>query len=132
MNNQGKQKGMGPGGTCVCPKCGEEVEHEAGKPCTEMSCVKCKEKMVRKGMLEEAENIVDNILNNMISIQEQSKDVTMNDVKELTDKLKQKGFKDTNKLQGVLNKANSIARQKGRVGDKRLVVGIMMAMIRGK
>jgi hypothetical protein len=30
---------------CVCPKCGHEVEHEAGKPCKEYLCPKCKVKM---------------------------------------------------------------------------------------
>jgi len=31
----------GPGGFCVCPKCGEKVAHAAGQPCLQMLCPKC-------------------------------------------------------------------------------------------
>ena len=31
----------GPGGLCVCPKCGEKVAHSAGHPCLQMQCPKC-------------------------------------------------------------------------------------------
>lgn len=33
--------GLGPGGKCKCPKCGEEVSHKIGKPCNNMKCPKC-------------------------------------------------------------------------------------------
>ncbi|MCL5017154.1 MAG: cation diffusion facilitator family transporter [Patescibacteria group bacterium] len=46
--NKGKFKrtdsyddGKGPGGKCVCPKCGYEVEHKAGVPCSSLKCPKC-------------------------------------------------------------------------------------------
>ena len=31
------------GGTdiCVCPKCGQEIEHERGTPCNKMKCPEC-------------------------------------------------------------------------------------------
>jgi NAD-dependent SIR2 family protein deacetylase len=40
---------MGPGGECVCPKCGESAPHQRGLPCFEQACPKCGTKMVRKG-----------------------------------------------------------------------------------
>ena len=34
---------------CVCPKCGYKVEHEAGKPCREISCPTCIVPLEREG-----------------------------------------------------------------------------------
>lgn len=31
----------GPGGECVCPKCGQKAPHTTGRPCTDMTCPKC-------------------------------------------------------------------------------------------
>lgn len=42
--------GAGPEGTCVCPACGNEKEHDPGTPCTEIKCPKCGTPMVRKGV----------------------------------------------------------------------------------
>ncbi len=39
---------MGPGGECVCPKCGATASHERGIPCTSMKCPKCGARMTRK------------------------------------------------------------------------------------
>lgn len=44
---QSFRHGMGPSGYCLCVRCGEKVSHKKGTPCFEMSCPKCKEKMVR-------------------------------------------------------------------------------------
>jgi len=38
----------GPGGDCVCPKCGTTVEHTVGQSCSSVSCPKCGSKMTRK------------------------------------------------------------------------------------
>ena len=39
---------MGPGGECVCPKCGHVAAHQRGIPCTKQACPKCGTNMVRK------------------------------------------------------------------------------------
>jgi len=44
---QPEGKGYGPGGTCVCPNCGYEEEHQRGQPCYEKECPKCGTKMMR-------------------------------------------------------------------------------------
>jgi hypothetical protein len=37
----------GPGGSCVCPRCGQRVAHVTGQPCNAMSCPKCGANMTR-------------------------------------------------------------------------------------
>lgn len=44
----GSRAGAGPGGECVCPKCGTTVPHDVGKPCYFVKCPKCGSTMVRK------------------------------------------------------------------------------------
>ncbi len=39
---------MGPGGSCVCPKCSHDVPHQRGVPCYQVKCPKCGNPMVRK------------------------------------------------------------------------------------
>lgn len=39
--------GLGPGGECVCPSCGNKVPHQAGVPCYTVKCPKCGSPMVR-------------------------------------------------------------------------------------
>lgn len=40
-------KGLGPGGSCVCPSCGAEIPHQQGVPCYQMTCPKCSARMTR-------------------------------------------------------------------------------------
>ena len=40
--------GLGPGGQCVCPKCGHLVPHQQGIPCLEQDCPECGQKMTRQ------------------------------------------------------------------------------------
>jgi len=44
----GKRGFNGPGGCCVCPKCGEKIEHVQGVPCRSNTCGKCGTIMVRE------------------------------------------------------------------------------------
>jgi hypothetical protein len=37
----------GPGGECVCPKCGEKAPDTVGKPCVQVACPKCGTPMTR-------------------------------------------------------------------------------------
>lgn len=43
----------GPGGYCVCAKCGEKAPHEQGTKCTSIKCPACGHTMVREELLEE-------------------------------------------------------------------------------
>lgn len=40
------RQGIGPGGFCICPKCGYKKIHEAGIPCREEKCPNCGTKMM--------------------------------------------------------------------------------------
>jgi predicted Fe-Mo cluster-binding NifX family protein len=37
----------GPGGSCVCPNCGEKTPHTAGQPCNRLKCPNCGTPMTR-------------------------------------------------------------------------------------
>lgn len=52
---QGRNKGgaFGPGGFCVCAKCGEKVPHKQGVKCTTISCPECGNTMVREELLNQ-------------------------------------------------------------------------------
>jgi hypothetical protein len=39
--------GSGPGGFCVCPRCGAKADHRQGIPCTQVVCSRCDQPMVR-------------------------------------------------------------------------------------
>ena len=40
-------QGLGTGGSCVCPSCGNSIPHDRGVPCTQINCPKCGSKMTR-------------------------------------------------------------------------------------
>lgn len=44
----GNKAGAGPGGKCICPSCGEKLDHKIGVPCFTMDCPKCGAKMYRE------------------------------------------------------------------------------------
>ncbi|MGQ9623144.1 MAG: hypothetical protein ACUVTO_06885 [Candidatus Caldatribacteriaceae bacterium] len=45
----GMRFGAGPGGFCVCPKCGYRKPHQAGVRCMDEKCPQCGSAMVREG-----------------------------------------------------------------------------------
>ncbi len=40
--------GRGPGGYCVCPKCGYKIPHQRGVPCSSLLCPNCKVNLERE------------------------------------------------------------------------------------
>ncbi len=42
----------GPGGYCICAKCGEKIPHRAGVKCTTLKCPSCGHTMIREELLE--------------------------------------------------------------------------------
>jgi hypothetical protein len=44
----GNKPASGPGGNCVCPKCGHKEPHVAGQRCLDLVCPKCGTKMTRE------------------------------------------------------------------------------------
>lgn len=44
----GTKPGSGPGGNCVCPRCGHKTAHIAGQRCVDIACPKCGTKMVKE------------------------------------------------------------------------------------
>jgi hypothetical protein len=44
----GNKSGTGPGGNCVCPKCGHKEPHVAGQRCIDQTCPECGTKMIRE------------------------------------------------------------------------------------
>jgi hypothetical protein len=49
-SGRGRQGGFaaGPGGECVCPKCGKTAPHQRGAPCVQMTCPACGAAMTRQ------------------------------------------------------------------------------------
>lgn len=48
---QGRKGGLsvaGPGGNCVCPKCGHKESHIVKEPCNQKICSKCGAQMTRE------------------------------------------------------------------------------------
>jgi predicted Fe-Mo cluster-binding NifX family protein len=43
----GSTAGLGPGGACICPECGETRPHQKGIPCALVLCPRCRRPMVR-------------------------------------------------------------------------------------
>ena len=41
-------RGQGPGGYCVCSKCGYKIPHQRGIPCSTLQCPNCKVNLERK------------------------------------------------------------------------------------
>jgi len=65
--NKGRQGGrggqggpfkMGPGGNCVCPKCGLTKPHLAGCSCTDELCPECASPLVREEVLKVIQSIM--------------------------------------------------------------------------
>jgi hypothetical protein len=50
---KGRNKGgsFGPGGYCICARCGEKIPHQQGVKCTGIKCPKCDKPMIREELL---------------------------------------------------------------------------------
>jgi len=46
--SQGGAFAAGPGGECVCTKCGATAPHAPGRPCSQQACPTCGSPMTRK------------------------------------------------------------------------------------
>ena len=44
----GDKPGSGPGGNCICPKCGYTTSHIRDTPCNERKCPKCGATLTRQ------------------------------------------------------------------------------------
>lgn len=44
----GNKPGSGPGGDCVCPKCGFKTPHVVGQRCMDIACPQCGTRMVKQ------------------------------------------------------------------------------------
>lgn len=49
MGGRGRMGGFaaGPGGSCICPRCGYVGQHQLGQPCNKSKCPKCGSVMTR-------------------------------------------------------------------------------------
>jgi hypothetical protein len=48
-DTQLRRHDMGPGGDCICPKCGSRKPHRDGVPCQQERCPDCGAKLLREG-----------------------------------------------------------------------------------
>jgi len=44
----GNRPGAGPQGNCVCLSCGATAPHQAGQPCSQITCPQCGARMSRQ------------------------------------------------------------------------------------
>jgi len=51
---RGRNKGgaFGPGGYCVCAKCGNKIPHQRGIKCATLKCPECGHTMIREELLK--------------------------------------------------------------------------------
>jgi ribosomal protein S26 len=52
---QGRNRGgaFGPGGYCVCAKCGAKLPHQRGIKCTTLKCPECGHTMIREELIKQ-------------------------------------------------------------------------------
>ncbi len=56
--NKGRNNGgsLGPGGFCVCAKCGHKIAHSQGVKCTTLRCPVCDKPMIREELLNKKQS----------------------------------------------------------------------------
>jgi len=59
-------------------------------------------------------------------------EITLDTYKEYIDKLKELGFDNEEKLNGMLNRAKELAKEQGKEGDAKTILGIFQSFFMGK
>jgi Zn-finger nucleic acid-binding protein len=49
MTDNQRRHELGPGGSCVCPRCESRIPHRRGVRCEDERCPKCAGRMLREG-----------------------------------------------------------------------------------
>lgn len=49
MTGMERRHELGPGGSCMCPECGDRLPHRRGVRCEEERCPWCGARMLREG-----------------------------------------------------------------------------------
>lgn len=49
MSGNERRHGLGPGGACICPRCGARIPHRQGVRCTDARCPSCGIGLLREG-----------------------------------------------------------------------------------
>ncbi len=91
---------------------------------------------MKRSTIKKAEVMVDKILENNslvkkserlvdMFLREQNEEISLDTFKDYFDDMRKKGFSDEKKLQGMLDRAKEIAKQQGKEGDRKVILGLI-------
>lgn len=85
------------------------------------------------GTIRKVNNMVDSTLESYTKKYHlHEEEITLDTFKDYIDHLKSLGFDNEEKLNGMLDRAKEIAKEQGKEGDPKTVLGIMQAFMMGK